>query len=126
MFTARPERLRGFSHVGIQRYFLTFCTHNRARHFTDAEAVSLVVAHIRRAADEQQFAIPVYCFMPDHLHLLVEGLSESSDLRAFSKMAKQYGGYYYAQRFKRASGSLTSMSMSSGMKRKANDRVLHR
>jgi putative transposase len=40
---------------------------------------------------------PAYVFMPDHLHLLVEGLAESSDLKAFAKLAKQKSGYLYAQ-----------------------------
>jgi putative transposase len=30
--------------------------------------------------------------MPDHAHLLVEGLSASSDLKRFAKMAKQRSG----------------------------------
>jgi REP element-mobilizing transposase RayT len=37
--------------------------------------------------------------MPDHLHMLVEGLRESSDCRAFIKHAKQLSGFYYKQQF---------------------------
>ena len=36
--------------------------------------------------------------MPDHAHLLVEGLSESSDLRRFAKLAKQRSGGVFARR----------------------------
>jgi putative transposase len=32
--------------------------------------------------------------MPDHLHVLVEGTAERSDLRAFVKIAKQLSGFY--------------------------------
>jgi REP element-mobilizing transposase RayT len=35
--------------------------------------------------------------MPDHAHLLVEGLDASSDCLAFVNAAKQYSGYYFAQ-----------------------------
>ena len=101
MFTPRPERLPGFTYIGFHRYFLTFCTYDRLSHFTDADAVSLVLSQTQRAAGEQSFAIPAYCFMPDHVHMLVEGLSESSDLNVFIKMAKQYAGYYFSQRFRR-------------------------
>jgi putative transposase len=38
--------------------------------------------------------------MPDHLHVLVEGLQESSDLEAFAKHFKQLTGF----RYKRATG----------------------
>ncbi len=35
--------------------------------------------------------------MPDHLHMVVEGMREDSDLKAFAALAKQYSGFYYAQ-----------------------------
>ena len=34
--------------------------------------------------------------MPDHVHLLVEGLNEQSDLRRFAKMSKQRSGAAHA------------------------------
>jgi putative transposase len=61
--------------------------------------VALVLEQIQRAATEHEFAILAYCFMPDHLHLLVEGQSESSGLRTFARLAKQYSGYYYRRRY---------------------------
>jgi REP element-mobilizing transposase RayT len=39
----------------------------------------------------------VYCFMPDHLHLLIEGKSDSANLKDFAKLAKQRSGWHYAQ-----------------------------
>ncbi|MBI2189477.1 MAG: transposase [Acidobacteria bacterium] len=49
------------------------------------------IAHrqIRRTADEEQFAVLAYCFMPDHVHLVVGGTHETSDLRRFVKVSKQ-------------------------------------
>ena len=52
-----------------------------------------------RAAIEEGFAIVAYCFMPDHVHLLIEGLQESSDCKRFMTKAKQYAGSYYKKRF---------------------------
>jgi putative transposase len=94
-----PERLKTFSYVGFHRYSLTFCTINRARLFTSASSVDLVLAQISRASRECAFAVPVYCFMPDHLHLLVEGKSDASDGRDFIKRARQYSAFYYSQRY---------------------------
>jgi REP element-mobilizing transposase RayT len=34
--------------------------------------------------------------MPDHLHVLLEGLTDQSDFRRFAKMAKQRSGAAYA------------------------------
>jgi REP element-mobilizing transposase RayT len=39
--------------------------------------------------------------MPDHVHLLIEGLTGGSDLRRFIKAAKQYSGYDFKQRYGR-------------------------
>jgi REP element-mobilizing transposase RayT len=33
--------------------------------------------------------------MPDHLHLIVEGMRDDADMKAFEKLAKQYSGFYY-------------------------------
>jgi putative transposase len=46
---------------------------------------------------EERFALIAYCFMPDHLHLLIKGGCEASDCRAFVRRAKQYSGFYYAK-----------------------------
>jgi REP element-mobilizing transposase RayT len=39
--------------------------------------------------------------MPDHVHLLVEGRTITSDARRFMNRAKQYSGQYHSQRFGR-------------------------
>ena len=39
--------------------------------------------------------------MPDHVHLLVEGLHEGSDLKEFVRIAKQQSGYAYKMRHER-------------------------
>ena len=62
--------------------------------------MSIVLQQILRASTEQAFEINTYCFMPDHLHLLVAGERQDSDLCAFVSRAKQYSGY----NFKRQNG----------------------
>jgi putative transposase len=42
-----------------------------------------------------------YCFMPDHMHLLIEGQSEASDALAFVHRAKQLSGYEFSKMFGR-------------------------
>ena len=93
---SRPPRIRGFSYVGFQRYFLTFCTRGRRRWFVEAAIVSETTAHFLKTGAEYRFAILAYCFMPDHVHLLVEAECESADLRAFVKLAKQRSGAAHA------------------------------
>jgi REP element-mobilizing transposase RayT len=52
-----------------------------------------IVEQISHAAQHHGFAILAYCFMPDHLHLLVEASSCASDLVAFAHALKQRTGY---------------------------------
>jgi REP-associated tyrosine transposase len=102
MITNNPGHLEGFSYVGFHRYSLTFCTYGRRRAFTDTAVVELVLQQLSRAAREQMFSVIAYCFMPDHLHLLIEGSSDDSDGRRFIRVFKQYSGYHYSQKRREA------------------------
>ena len=96
-----PEHLKTFDYLGLHQYFLTFCTHDRDRILIKADAVELARTQIVRAAGDQHFSVIAYCFMPDHAHLLIEGLSDDSDCRRFIARAKQYSGFHYQARFGR-------------------------
>jgi putative transposase len=99
MFTGRPEHLKTFDYVGPHRYFLTFCTLNRRAVFRTADDVDAVRTQFLRAEHDERFAVLAYCFMPDHVHLLVEGQSDDSDCRRFISRAKQLSGFHYERRF---------------------------
>src|SRR6185295_19724426 len=99
MRTKSPGHLKAFDYLGLHRYSLTFCTKGRKPTFTNGDVVALVLEQILRAARENGFAVVAYCFMPDHLHLLVEAKTDSSDCLRFIARAKQYSGFYYSQRF---------------------------
>jgi putative transposase len=91
-------RLRGFSYLGLHRYSLTFCAHRREPVFTESAIVHPLVAQLMQTATCARFAVIVYCFMPDHLHVLAEGLSESSDLRALVHRWKQVSAFAWKHR----------------------------
>ena len=97
MITHNPGHLKNFNYLGLHRYSLTLCTNGRRRLFTERDNVELVVQQLLRAATEEKFAIVVYCFMPDHVHLLAQGTADDSDGKRFIKTFKQYSGYYYSQ-----------------------------
>jgi putative transposase len=101
MHTNRPQRLKTFDYVGCSRYFLTFCTSFRATLFVDSDIVQLVLSEFLRAARQEQFSVLAYCFMPDHVHFLVQGRSELSDARKLIKLGKQYAGYAYSEKYNR-------------------------
>ena len=100
MFPKRPGRIRGFNYLGLHRYSLTICAFQRKEIFTSQKIVAPVLGKIRDCAGDDSFEIIAYCFMPDHLHLLVRGLAESADLQRFMWRWKQFSGFAH----KRATG----------------------
>jgi putative transposase len=63
--------------------------------FADGGIVGALLTQFRTRAATQGFALFAYCFMWDHVHLLVEGRRADADFLAFVKMAKQKTGYWY-------------------------------
>jgi REP element-mobilizing transposase RayT len=96
---ARPQRIPNYGYFGVQRYFLTMCTNHRAEHFKDPEAVHIVITALTQTAVDHAFTIVIYCVMPDHLHLLVDGEHDGADFQAFVKMSKQRAGWRFKQRY---------------------------
>jgi putative transposase len=52
-----------------------------------------VLLQFVNAAERSHFEVLAYCFMPDHLHLLVEGTSDDADLCSFVATAKRQAAY---------------------------------
>ncbi len=98
MISNRPRRLPGVSYVGYQRYFLTTCTADRHRAFEREQITQGCILQLRRSCAAYDFALVAYCFLPDHLHLLVYGTSERADLKAFAAHYKKLTGFEYARR----------------------------
>jgi putative transposase len=82
--------------LGPHQYSLTFCVRDREPTFANPDVAATTLAQFRQTATEQRFAVLAYCLMPDHVHLLVEGLADTSDLRKYAKFAKQRAGAQYS------------------------------
>ena len=82
--------------MGPHQYFLTFCTFERGQVFRDPLVATSIITQFRLTARELDFAILAYCLMPDHVHMVVEGKTDTADLRRFVKRAKQRTGQAYS------------------------------
>lgn len=102
MHHQRPSRLRGFGYTGHHRYLLTICARRPAKPFRRGRAVRFVLEQLRQRVSDGPFALLAFCFMPDHAHLVVEGLSEQADLCRFIARWKQESGYWYRRETGRA------------------------
>ena len=72
---------------------ITICAKARRRIFLNADAVDLCIRALDEVAQQTHYRIPVYCFMPDHLHLLLQGVSADADARRFMASFKQISGH---------------------------------
>jgi putative transposase len=80
-------RLKTFDYTRINRYFLTIYSRGRARVFADHDAVAPILLELARTADAEHVALLAYCFMPDHLHALIEGTCADSNLLRFVRVS---------------------------------------
>jgi putative transposase len=84
---------REATYIGANRYFVTINVLERQPRFTDAQLVETCRSQIQSACKTNAFQLLAHCYMPDHLHLLLEGLTGRSDVRKCIKDAKQRTSY---------------------------------
>jgi len=94
---ARPPRLDRISYTGRSTYLVTAITRGRVKAFFDIDFGRSTERQIIDAAGKTGFAIPAYCLMPDHVHMVVYGQSHDSDLRRFVTGWKQASGFAWSR-----------------------------
>jgi putative transposase len=93
----KRNHLDAEAYQGPCAFSVTVSTWQRAPVFTEPSEVTSRVQALEDAARQHWFAVLAYCFMPDHLHLLVEG-SDGSDLSRFMKAFKQTTSFHHKER----------------------------
>ena len=91
----KPRRLRSFSYRGYYRYFITIRSQGFKHHFVNDEVVGNLIEILKSTAEQKSFSVWAYCFMPDHVHLLVEGNNSSADIKTFVALFKQKIAYWF-------------------------------
>jgi REP element-mobilizing transposase RayT len=81
-------RLAHHDYLGQRWFFLTVCCANRRQFFASSKTCDEFLNLLRANAATHEFAIHAYCLMPDHVHLLAEGLQPHSDLLQFMRAIK--------------------------------------
>jgi putative transposase len=92
--------MASFDYRGPYAYHVILLTQARARHFADTFLVRRCTECLRLTAGRLGFRLLAFCFMPDHLHALVQGQHDHADLIRFVQRFKQMTAFH----FKRESG----------------------
>jgi putative transposase len=91
----RKHRLDLYKYKGYVRVSFTVCVLDRKNLFVEKneDIINEFIEIFKEECEKQNVINWVYVFMPDHLHLIVQGTKESSDLWKMMCMFKQRTGY---------------------------------
>lgn len=84
--------LRNFYQGFVSVAFTLVLKHPSFR-FDSLETVKAFTEILEEAAVNEKCRVPVYCFMPDHQHLILEGTDSGSDVWKVIVKYKQKTGY---------------------------------
>jgi putative transposase len=93
----KKHRLPGDCYKGRISVSFTLCIKNRLPLFANADIVSTFVEILEEVAAKYSCVIPAYCFMPDHVHLIVSGNEDDADNLKFLTAFKQKTGFWMSR-----------------------------
>lgn len=76
---------------------MTLCCQGRGPTLAKRETAPRLLSQLRQSAAQYGFGVHAYCVMPDHLHILAEGLKVESKLFAFVRGFKQKSAFEHQQ-----------------------------
>src|SRR2546430_8482445 len=91
----KPHHLDNNAYRGQIRVAVTLCIEKGVPVFGDAQTVEACVELLRSAVVQNGCCVPVYCFMPEHAHIIFVGLTETSDVWRAVLSFKQQTGYCF-------------------------------
>lgn len=93
---AKPHRLPDAAYHGRKAVAFTACETSRRPGFADGEIFGMVRETLAEAAERHGCSVPIFCLMPDHLHVLMLGLADDSRPRLAMNRFKQKSGEWLA------------------------------
>jgi putative transposase len=91
----KNTRLPAPHYIGQRIYFLTICCDARKTRLRGEPFVLDVLRLLKECAAEFGFLLHAFCVMPDHIHVLVQGVHAFSDAREFTRLFKQHTAYAF-------------------------------
>ncbi|OGW45269.1 MAG: hypothetical protein A2078_07130 [Nitrospirae bacterium GWC2_57_9] len=92
----KTHRLDRELYRGVVSVSFTLCIQDKKRLFIEPNSVQTFINILTELIQKTPSKVPVYCFMPDHLHLLIQGTSSESDVWKTVVSFKQKTGFWLA------------------------------
>jgi putative transposase len=93
----KPHRLPRLCYRGAVTVSITACICDRRPVFTRVTVVNPFVELLRRGSEMCSCRVLIYCFMPDHLHLVLQGENADADTWRAMVHFKQHSGFWLRQ-----------------------------
>ena len=93
----RKHRLPREAYQGRVTVSITACIAGRRTPFVEEAIVDDFIAKLKDAAMKNQCHVLIYCFMPDHVHILLQGAEDTADAWKAMVDFKQKAGYWFSQ-----------------------------
>ena len=93
----KPHRLPREAYQGIVTVSFTACIEDRKTPFHEDAIVHEFLELLGACVSKRHCVVLIYCFMPDHLHLVLHGEKASADAWRAMVDFKQKTGYWFAQ-----------------------------
>ncbi|RYG33221.1 hypothetical protein EON81_18705 [bacterium] len=91
----RSHRLPPESYQGVGSVAFTACLTDRKPLLAEEATHKALRRCLATATERCRCIVPIYCLMPDHMHILVTGLEEESDSRKAMIEFKRLSGQWF-------------------------------
>lgn len=98
-FKRKRNRLPLDTYKEARVFHIVIGIHKRHCLLKNDNVVLPLIESLRSSSDKFGWDVITYCFMPDHVHLLIAPNKIDTDLIAYIKDFKQRTGYWYKQSF---------------------------
>jgi putative transposase len=93
----KKHRLPKSFYQGEVSVAFTLCTKSRKPIFMDQHIMDVFTDKLASIIKKTGCIVPVYCFMPDHQHIMITGTSSAADVWATLVSYKQKTGYWLSK-----------------------------
>lgn len=92
-----PHRLSPKSYIGRATVSFTACVKDRQHAFDKPNITNLFIGILDAERKKQNCLVLLYCFMPDHVHLILQGQTDCSDLYKTMVSFKRKTGFWFSK-----------------------------
>jgi len=93
----KKHRLPAPFYCGKVSVSFTLCIEKRKQLFIRKNLVDEFTNILKKTIEKKECIVPVYCYMPDHQHVILHGMDSDINLLKIIGEYKQRTGYYLSQ-----------------------------